>query len=192
MIDTLEGTLTSKSPTEATLKVGGVGFLVNVPISTFSGLPATGENVQLFTFLYVREDQLKLFGFATEAERQIFVRLLDVTRIGPSVALKVLSSCSVEEFKSLIGAGDVKQIASMVKGVGKKTAQRLVLELKGELAEVEDQEQLLANPVAGDVVKALISLGESEKNARKIVENALEKLGPDAGEEELMREVLAE
>lgn len=191
MIDRLEGTLLSKTPAAVTVDVGGVGFLAHIPLSTFGALPPRGEKVRLFTHLYVREDQLKLYGFATEQERELFQMLIEVNRVGPAVAVQVLSSCPVADFKRYVSSGDVKTLASMVKGVGKKTAQRLVLELKGELAEPEEEGALPAGGAAADVVKALVSLGETQSRARKMVRRAVKKLGADAGEEVLMREVLS-
>jgi len=192
MIDSLAGTLASKDPGAVVVEVAGVGFEVIVPLSTFSAMPAKGERVRLHTHLHVREDQLKLFGFATETERHLFRMLIGVNRIGPTVAMQVLSGCPVEDFTRLVMAGDVNALASLVRGIGKKTAQRLVLELRGELAEEGAQQEFAAeNPAASDVVKALVSLGSSPSEARKSVERALQKLGPDADEEALMREALS-
>lgn len=192
MIDSLVGTLASKTPAAVTVEVGGVGFLIHIPLSTFSALPAAGQSVGLFTHLYVREDQLRLYGFATEQERELFQVLLEVNRIGPAVAVQVLSSCSVEQFRGYVSSGDVKALTSMVKGVGKKTAQRLVLELKGELTELGEEDGISPdNAAAADVIKALVELGESQSKARKMVRTAMDELGSDADEESLMREVLS-
>ncbi len=192
MIDSLEGTLTSKSPMALTVEVGGVGFRLQVPLSTFAAAPEAGQRMRLLTHLHVREDQVKLYGFATEAERRLFLMLMGVNRIGPAVALQVLSSCPVKDFTRYITAGDVSALTTLVKGVGKKTAQRLVLELRGELAQLEAEGGPQAmSPAASDAVKALVSLGESPSRARKIVRRALDELGPDADQETLMREVLS-
>ena len=192
MIHSLEGTLASKTPAEAVIEVSGVGYDLNIPVSTFSELPPVGDTTRLLTYLYVREDQLTLYGFASEQERDLFTMLLDVNRVGPSVALGVLSSCSVDDFRRLISDADVSALASMIKGVGKKTAQRLILELEGELADLGAQEEpsLKTSPASG-VIKALVRLGEKPATARKIVKEALEKHGPDVDEETLMRDVLA-
>ncbi len=191
MIESLEGTLTSKSPTSLTIEVAGVGFEVHVPLSTFAAMPEAGQRVRLLTHLHVREDQLRLFGFATQAERRLFLMLIGVNRVGPAVALQVLSSCSVEDFTRYVVAGDVKALATLVKGVGKKTAQRLVLELRGELAELEAEAPEVLSPAGADAVKALVSLGESAAAARRAVRQAIKKLGPDASAEALMREALS-
>jgi Holliday junction DNA helicase RuvA len=191
MIESLEGTLTSKNPTMLTVEVGGVGFLVQVPLSTSAVMPEPGRRVRLLTHLHVREDQLRLFGFATETERRLFLMLIGVNRVGPAVALHALSSCSVEDFTRYVMAGDVEALATLVRGVGKKTAQRLVLELRGELAQLEAEPADALSPAAADAVKGLVSLGESPASARKAVQKAVKKLGPDAGAEALMREALS-
>jgi len=192
MIESLEGTLTRKGVSAVVVEVGGVGFLVYVPLSTLSALPGEKQRVRLLTHLHVREDEIKLFGFATEPERDLFEKLLEVNRVGPTVALHVLSSCSVEDFRRYVAAGDAKTIATLVKGVGKKTAQRLVLELRGELAEPGAEDDLaLDHAEAADVVKVLVSLGETPANARKRVKQAVKKVGPDADREALLQEALS-
>ena len=192
MIDSLHGTLASKTPAAVTIEVGGVGYLVQIPLSTFSALPEPGRCVRLLTHLYHREDQLKLYGFATEPERRLFLSLVGVNRVGPAIAMQVLSSCAVEDFSRYVIAGDVASLARLVKGIGKKTAQRLVLELRGELVESEAEAQVTAGSrAASDAIKALIALGESPAEARRAVKKALEKLGPDADQEVLVREALA-
>lgn len=192
MIDSLDGILASKTPAFFTVEVGGVGFKVQVPLSTFSASPQEGQRVRLLTHLYVREDQLKLYGFATEAERKLFLALVGVNRIGPGMAPQVLSSCNVEDFTRFVMSGDVTALTSLIKGVGKKTAQRLVLELRGELAEPADQDSPADWGAAAEgAVKALISLGESPSGARKLVKSALEKLGPEVDVEALIRETLS-
>jgi len=118
MIDSLQGTLTSKSPAAVTIEVRGVGYLVQVPLSTFSAIPEPGARVRLLTYLYHREDQLKLYGFATEAERELFLALVGVNRIGPAIALQVLGSCAVDDFRRYVLAGDVTALARLVKGIG--------------------------------------------------------------------------
>lgn len=192
MIDSLEGVLASKTPAAVTLVVGGVGFQVHVPLSTYSALPEPGARVRLLTHLYFREDQLRLYGFATEPERRLFLSLVGVNRVGPGVAIQVLSSCSVDEFTRYVMAGDVTALTRLVKGVGKKTAQRLVLELKGELVESADADGApLAGLAAEDAVTALVKLGESPATARKAVRRALKKLGPDADVESVVRQILS-
>lgn len=192
MIDSLEGSLVSKTPVAATIDVHSVGYLLQIPLSTFSALPESGTRVRLFTHLQVTDDQLKLYGFATEEERRLFLTLVRVNGVGPAVAMKVLSSCSVQDFIHYVQSGDIRALTTLVKGVGKKTAQRMVLELKGELAEAgQDTELFVRHPAAQDAVKALVSLGESPSEARETVRKALERLGPDVDGETLVREVLS-
>ncbi len=193
MIDFLEGTLTSKNPDAVTINVGGVGMRALVPVSTYGEMPSIGSKAHVWTHLYVREDQLTLYGFATEDERTLFRRLLNVNRVGPAVAMQVLSSCPVQDFRQLISNGDIKALANMVKGVGKKTAQRLVLELEGELAEPEEkQETPLNTPAASTAVKALVELGMGMEDARQQVKEKLQDLGPDVDESTLINEVFSD
>ncbi|MFP4176301.1 MAG: Holliday junction branch migration protein RuvA [Planctomycetota bacterium] len=193
MIDFVEGKLASKSPEAVTVNVGGVGLHALVPMSTYAEMPAPGESAKLLTYLYVREDQLTLYGFATEQERSLFTRLLDVNRIGPSVAMKVLSSCPVDDFRRLVSSGDVKSLASMVKGVGKKTARRLILELEGELADSEeDAEAPISSPEAATAVKALVELGVDVGEARSRVRDKIKELGQDTDSSTLVSAVMQE
>lgn len=193
MIDFLQGTLASKDPEAVTINVSGVGYRALVPVSTYAEMPREGDTAQLLTHLYVREDQLTLYGFATEDERSLFRCLLDVNRVGPAVAMQVLSSCPVEDFRRLISSGDIKALANMVKGVGKKTAQRLVLELEGELAEPEDeQSKPLSSPAAATAIKALVELGVGMDDARQQVEEKMKELGPDVDESTLINEVFSD
>jgi Holliday junction DNA helicase RuvA len=192
MIEALEGVLAAKTPSAVTVDVAGVGFLVQVPLSTYEALPDEGRRVRLLTHLLLREDGVRLFGFATDAERQLFLKLIGVNRVGPGVALQVLSSCSVDDFTRYVMAGDVTMLSKLVKGVGKKMAQRLVLELRGELAEAaEEGTAAAAAGVAHDAVTALMNLGESPAAARRGVQKALKNLGPDADVESVVRRVLS-
>ncbi|MFW5923099.1 MAG: Holliday junction branch migration protein RuvA [Planctomycetota bacterium] len=193
MIDFVEGRVASKDPENVTIDVGGVGLRALIPVSTYAEIPPIGDEAHLLTYLYVREDQLTLYGFATKDERSLFQRLLNVNRIGPAVAMQVLSSCPVEDFRQLVSNGDVKALANMVKGVGKKTAQRLVLELKGELAEPEeDRKTTLNTPAASTAIKALVKLGVSMDDARTQVEKKLKQMGPDVDESALINEIFSE
>ncbi len=190
MIQSVKGTLTLKEPTLASVQVGGIGLSLRIPLSTFSKLPETPNPVQLFTYLYVREDQLKLYGFACKTECELFKLLLGVTKIGPGVALQVLSSCSVDEFKQLIAAGEIKTLSSLVKGVGKKTAERMILELKDKIGDFAQEDAALGDSaVAPDAVKALVELGSSPVAARKEVKKAIEQNGPGASADTILRTV---
>ncbi len=190
MIKSVEGILSDKEPARATVKVGGVGLAVNIPLSTYSALPEIGSAVSLFTHLYIREDQLKLYGFATGAECSLFELLIGVNKVGPAVALQVLSSCKVEEFRRMVAAGDISTLASMVKGVGRKTAERMVLELKDKIDHGASEDPVLrGSPVAPDAVKALMQLGSSASDARREVMKAIEQTGAGASVDEILRTV---
>lgn len=167
MIGRLSGTVVAKQPPQIIVDVGGVGYEVDVPMSTFYALPATGERVQLATHYVVREDAHLLFGFATEEERAAFRQLIKVTGIGPKVALAVLSGLSVAELNQAIAMQDVKRL-TRVPGIGNKTAERLLLELKGKVVATAGGKgaapAAVASP-ADDVTNALLALGYSEKEA---------------------------
>ena len=166
MIGRLTGQLVAKQPPQIIIDVGGVGYEVDVPMSTFYALPATGERVQLMAHYVVREDAHLLCGFAPNDERAAFRQLIKVTGIGPKVALAVLSGLSVAELNQAIALQDVKRL-TRVPGIGNKTAERLLLELKGKVvasAAGAGAAPAVASP-ADDVVNALLALGYSEKEA---------------------------
>ena len=136
MYEFLQGELVSKSPAAAVLCAGGIGYHLRIPLSTYESLPREGQSVRLLTHLHVREDELTLYGFATEVERDLFRMLLGVSQIGPMVALRVLSSCTPAQFKRYILHEDVEALSSMIKGVGAKTARRLIIELQGPVRDL--------------------------------------------------------
>ena len=166
MIGRLSGILAAKQPPQIVIDVNGVGYEVDVPMSTFYALPATGERVQLMTHYVVREDAHLLFGFATNDERAAFRQLIKVNGIGPKVALAVLSGLSVLELNQAVRLQDVKRL-TRVPGIGPKTAERLLLELKGKTVAATNVPGALPVPPspADDVVNALLALGYSEKEA---------------------------
>jgi holliday junction DNA helicase RuvA len=167
MIGRLSGILVAKNPPQITLDVNGVGYEIDVPMSTFYSLPATGQKVQLATHFVVREDAHLLFGFATEEERAAFRQLIKVTGIGPKVALSVLSGLTVAELNQAVVMQDVKRL-TRVPGIGNKTAERLLLELRGKVMAVGAALAAGSAPAsspANDVVNALLALGYSDKEA---------------------------
>ncbi len=192
MIEFLQGVLAAKSPTAAVVQVGGVAFMVQIPTSTYEALPREGAEARVLTHLQVREDQVSLYGFATEEERTLFRMLQGVSRVGPAVALRVLSSCSVAQFRRYVLDEDADALRSMVKGIGTKTARRLILELQGRMQDMVVSE---AGPPEGqasrDAVRALVALGESRTAAEKAVKAASDKLGPDAETEALLAAALS-
>jgi Holliday junction DNA helicase RuvA len=192
MIEFLQGELAAKSPGGVTVRVAGVGFRLRTPLSTFERLPREGQQTTLLVHLYVREDELSLYGFATELERELFRILLGVSHIGPAVALRILSSVSVADFKRYILDEDVDSLKAMVKGIGPKTARRLIAELHGPVQElaVEPSESMAAGG-ARDAVEALVALGESRSAAQKAVQAALKELGSEASSDELVEAALS-
>ncbi len=189
MIGRLAGVLLEKNPPQILIDVQGVGYELEVPMSTFYVLPATGERVALFTQLLVREDAQLLYGFASESERRAFRELLRISGVGARTALAVLSGLSVAE---LVEAVTLQQSERLVKipGIGKKTAERLLLELNGRLgAELRSGAPGTAprQPVANDVVNALLALGYSEKEANHALKQVPEGLSLSEGIRQALR-----
>jgi len=195
MITFLDGTLEEALPTQIVVSVQGVGYQVLIPLSSFDRLPALGSRVKVLTHLQVREDAHVLYGFATAEERDLFRLLVEhVSGIGPKLALAVLSGMSVLSFKAAVVNGAVAEI-SRVKGVGKKTAERIVLELKDKVgvaaaweAASHRQEEGVAE--INDAVLALISLGYKQVDAHKAVKQAVEAAPGRQTAEELVRKAL--
>ena len=140
MIGKLTGTLIESEFTEIMIDVNGVGYLLNIPMSTFDALPREGKEVSVFTYLHVREDALELYGFAEKFEKKLFLLLLSVSGIGPKVALNILSSMTVNSFCEAIVNADIKAL-NRLKGIGKKSAERLVLELKSKVITISPESQ---------------------------------------------------
>jgi Holliday junction DNA helicase RuvA len=164
LIGRLSGRLAAKQPPQVLVDVGGIAYELDVPMSTFYSLPATGEAVTLFTHLVVREDAHTLYGFATLEERTAFRQLIRISGIGARTALAVLSGLSVGDLAQAVTMQDAAPL-TRVPGIGKKTAERLLLELKGKLAEAT----AAAGQHASDVVNALVALGYSDKEAAAAV-----------------------
>ena len=177
MIGRLTGLIAEKSPPQLLIDVGGVGYEVDVPMSTFYNLPALGERVTLLTHFVVREDAQLLFGFLTAAERATFRLLVKISGIGPRAALSVLSGLSVGDLAQAVTAQDPGRIVK-VPGIGKKTAERLLLELKGKLGpDLALPAGALRSDAQADIVQALVALGYNEREANA----ALKALPPDVG-----------
>src|SRR5438445_2991771 len=170
MIGRLAGTLLEKNPPQIVVEAGGVGYEVEVPMSTFYNLPAPGERVMLLTHLVVREDAHLLYGFGSEAERRAFRQLLKISGIGARTALAVLSGLSVAELAQTVTMQDSGRF-TRIPGIGKKTAERLLLELKDKLG--ADMTTAVGvhrpPPVTSDVLHALLALGYSDKEAAHAV-----------------------
>jgi Holliday junction DNA helicase RuvA len=184
MIGRLTGRLAAKSPDQVLLDVGGVGYVVHIPLSTFYDLPESENPASLWIHTHVREDTLALYGFLTERERSLFLLLLGVAGIGPKVALTVLSGIPPAELASALRNQDVRRLVA-IPGVGKKTAERMVLELAEKAATfaAEQPAEAPAAVAAEDVVSALVNLGYRKSEAEKAVEASLRAgAPPDFGE----------
>lgn len=167
MIGKLSGILTEKQPPNLLLDVGGVGYELEAPMSTIYDLPGIGDKVSLFTHLVIREDAHLLFGFLTRRERESFRQLIKISGIGPRIALAILSGMNSDELARAIQAEDAAALAR-IPGIGKKTAERLILELRGKLgADVSGLPAGSTSPVSAqsDIVAALLALGYNEREA---------------------------
>ncbi|MCB1070208.1 MAG: Holliday junction branch migration protein RuvA [Verrucomicrobia bacterium] len=196
MIHHLEGTLTTKDPARAVVEVHGVGYELLIPLSTYDRLPEAGKPCRVLCHLQIREDAHVLFGFATETERTMFRMLLEVNGIGPKLAVTILSGLSVRDIKTAIAEGDSKRLSG-ISGIGKKTAERILVELRDKLSAGEALEAIAGEHAAPaqrhlrDAVLALISLGYKQADAQKKIQAAAAKLPRDASVEELIRSAVA-
>jgi Holliday junction DNA helicase RuvA len=175
MITFLEGIIEDKQPTHVVLNVGGVGYEVIISLSSYDRLPGFGEKVRLLTHDHIREDAHQLFGFMTADERRVFTLLLGVSGIGPKIALSALSGMTVRELKVAIKDGDVKRLSS-ISGIGKKTAERMIVELRDKFGDGEilaavagGHPELESDIKLRDAVLALISLGYKRTEAQELV-----------------------
>jgi Holliday junction DNA helicase RuvA len=176
MIGRLTGRLAEKNPPQILVDVQGVGYEVDVPMSTFYNLPALGDAVTLLTHFVVREDAQLLFGFLTPEERATFRELVKISGVGPRTALAILSGLSVAELSQAVTRQDGARLVK-VPGIGKKTAERLLLELKGKLGPDLALPASAVSDAQGDIVQALMALGYNEREANA----ALKALPPDVG-----------
>ena len=190
MIGSLRGILAQKSPPQLLLEVGGVGYELEAPMSTFYGLPATGSEVRLLTHLVVREDAQVLYGFATEDERRLFRSLLKVSGVGPKIALGILSGTSVDGFRDCVAANDAAALTK-IPGVGRKTAERLLVEMRDRLDGLAPSVATLDGKPRpgpqGEAFAALVALGYKPAEATRLLEAAAHD---GASTEELIRRAL--
>lgn len=197
MITSLHGKLVEVLPTQVTIDVNGVGYELLIPLSSYDKLPQPGAEVRILTHLAVREDAHVLYGFMTSQERELFRLLIHtVSGIGPKIALNILSGMNAVAFRGAVASGDVKAL-SQISGVGKKTAERIVVELKDKVGPAGEWEASSASrslskedQKVNDAVLALIALGFKQIEAHDAVRAALDKLGPDAGPDALVRACL--
>lgn len=178
MLDYIRGQVVGKSPTRLILEVAGIGYLLHIPLSTFEKIPNHGE-ITILTQLFIREDQIKVFGFATAEERDLFQLLLSVNGIGPNTAIMILSGTTVEDVKYAVAHEDAKALEK-IKGVGKKTAERIILELKGIIKEITTSppgnRDVRQKALVSDAVMALVSLGYGRSVAENAVSEAIKKI----------------
>ena len=197
MIVFLDGVLEEKEPTRVVVNVGGVGYEAAIPLSSYDRLPAAGQRVRLLTVPVVREDAHLLFGFMTGEERAAFLLLTSVNGIGPKLGLAVLSGLAVRDLQAAIAAGDVKRLGG-ISGIGKKTAERLVLEMRDKLGKGALLEALTAGHAPGpadaklrDAYLALVSLGYKPADAQRMVQDAAPAIAPAATLEDVLRQILS-
>jgi Holliday junction DNA helicase RuvA len=181
MIGKLTGTLADKNPPQVLVDCNGVGYEVDVPMSTYYNLPGTGEKVALLTHFVVREDAQVLYGFATAGEREAFRQLIKISGVGPRTALAVLSGMSVGEIGQAVTAQDASRLIK-VPGIGKKTAERLLLELKGKFGpDLGKSGPAAVNDEQADILQALVALGYSDKEAAASVRSLPAAVGVSEG-----------
>lgn len=196
MIAFLKGILIEALPTKVVIDVNGVGYEVLIPLSSFEKLPQPGGELTLLTHLAIRDDAHILYGFSTETERDLFRQLIrHVTGIGPKIALNVLSGTTPASFRAAVSNGDVKALSG-INGVGKKTAERIVVELKDKLGDPElgglngVESASIEDQKIADAVAALEALGSKPKDAQEAIRMAITMLGPDKPVDELVRAAL--
>ncbi len=190
MITHLQGRLVEKNPTDVVVDCNGVGYFINISLHTFSELPSN-ENVKLFTHLLIREDSHTLYGFSTIVEREIFRLLISVSGVGASIARTMLSSLAPEQVMEAIAQNDIATIQS-VKGIGAKTAQRVVLDLKDKILKVYGLSSISAgasNTNKNEALSALETLGFVRKQSEKVVD-AIVKENPQASIEMIIKQAL--
>ena len=185
MIGRLTGTLAEKSPPQVLVDVNGVGYELDVPMSSFYHLPGLGERVTLLTHFVVREDAQLLYGFLTHEERATFRQLVRISGIGPRTALAILSGLSVAELAQAVSLQESGRLVK-VPGIGKKTAERLLLELKGKLGDALAAPAAVVGDAQGDILQALLALGYNDREAAA----ALKALPPDIGVSEGIKAAL--
>jgi Holliday junction DNA helicase RuvA len=191
MYDYIEGSVRARTPSAVVLDVGGVGYRFQIPLSTFERVPAQGP-ARLLARVYIQEDQVRLYGFATAEERQLFEDLIQsASRVGPVKALAILSSAGVQEIRGAIARGDVAFLRR-IRGIGEKIAQRLVVELKDKSAAAPGGAAPAAPASAAveEAARALVSLGYGERDAAESARAAAAKLGPDAPPEAVLKKAL--
>ena len=195
MIAFLHGVLAKKSPTEIVIDINGVGYSVNISLSTYEQLPEVNAEVHMLTHDHVREDAQLLYGFISESEREMFRLLIGVSGIGPKMAQTILSGVRPDELIRIISHGSLSALTA-IPGIGKKTAERLIVELKDKVAKIEGTEKIIDLPTSSSSIRnealtALISLGFTREKAEHSLRNALNEInGKTISVEELIKRAL--
>ncbi len=192
MITFLEGKLDNKQLARIEMNVGGVGYEVLIPLSSYDQLPLQGKNCRILIYHHITDASQKLFGFCTEEEREMFRRLLTISGVGPKLAVSALSGLPVRELKNALINGDIKRISS-ISGIGKKTAERIVVELRDKFDQGEQLDAFATNDATPgdnrlrDAALALTALGQKPDDATKMITGIAKKLTPDMTVEDLIR-----
>ena len=199
MFEYIKGILEEAELDEAVIDIGGVGYKISIPMSTFEALPKKGKTVKLFTHFHVREDTQRLFGFSTKSEREVFRKLLTISKIGPKVALNVLSGLSIKDIVYSVKTQDPSRLKA-ISGIGPKTAQRLVMELKGKLdvGDIDASIPLRKGDTMADfdmsirseAYSAMISLGYNEAQVISAITRVEQTVGKDTSVEEWIKKAL--
>jgi len=196
MISYLRGKIAYKAPMQAVIDVGGVGYGMSISLVTYDQLPVLGEEVLLFTHMHVREDRMELFAFADEGEREVFEMLIGVSGIGPSLALTILSGMTLRDLQEAIVHERVSELTG-IKGIGKRTAERLVLDLRDKVslsADVSEgkRQDETGSDISEEAAMALMALGMTPSEARQTVRKAIERNGSDLTVQQLIKLALKE
>ncbi|MBT7590205.1 MAG: Holliday junction branch migration protein RuvA [Candidatus Scalindua sp.] len=193
MFDFIYGNIAHKTPTTATIETNGIGYKIHIPLSTFEKI-SNKENTRLYTKLTIRDDEIKIYGFFSLEERNLFNLLLSVNGVGSNVALTILSSSSISQFGSYVVSNDSKSL-QRIKGIGKKTSERIILELKETikciLPDSKSSTDTKNTAIISDAVMAMISLGYAKPEAEKAVNKASDNVDPTEGIEVLIKEALS-
>lgn len=194
MITYLDGIVTHKDPTQVWLDLNGVGYELFIPLSTYERLPRLNERVKLLTHFHVREDAQTLYGFYSSEEKDLFLKLIAISGIGPKMAITILSGATPTQFKSRIVAGDVKAL-TLIPGIGQKTAQRIIVELREKIGGTDESlpdgfDTMFGGSISDEALKALLSLGYRRGEALKALKKASQELGSEATVEAILKSAL--
>lgn len=189
MIAYLKGNLIQKSTNQIILDIGGVGYRAWIPLSTYLTLGELNETAELFIYTHVTDNSLSLYGFATEKEKETFLKLITISGIGPKLALNILSGIEASDLEDAIRQSDVTRI-SLIPGIGKKTAMRIALELQEKLDKKEKVLEGKSSQEKEDIISALMNLGFKRNEVERIVDETIKTLTLEAGFEKLLKESL--